>query len=225
MLPNIRKALELYKDLECNIVRCWGGNVYEDHAFFDLCDRFGLMVWQDFAIACTVHPQSPDFLEAMRVEAKAVVRKLRNHPSLILWCGDNECDLAYGWAGLPSDPNTNKITRVVFPEIVATCDPHRIYIQSSPYLSPKTKKTAADDQHMAPERHLWGPRDYYKSSFFTTSTHHFVSEIGFEGVPNLSSLQKFLSPELLWPWQNNNQWMAHVTETLGPDGPYATGFH
>ena len=77
------------------MVRCWGGNVYEDHAFFDLCDRHGVMVWQDFALACAIYPEDEEFLAAMRQEAEQVVTKLRNHPSLAMWAGNNEIDEAY----------------------------------------------------------------------------------------------------------------------------------
>lgn len=210
-------ALELFRETDCNIVRCWGGNVYEDHDFFDRCDRLGLMVWQDFAMGCALYPQTPDFKEVIRKEATAIVRKLRNHPSIVLWCGDNECDEFYVEQGL--DPANNKITRELLPEIVHLCDPYRDYLPSSPYLSPQT--IARKNIQLAPERHLWGPRDYYKSNFYKTSTSHFASEMGYHGCPNLSSLEKFLDRDKLWPYEGNEQWITHATETIGVDGPYA----
>ncbi|HMM18572.1 MAG TPA: glycoside hydrolase family 2 TIM barrel-domain containing protein, partial [Petrimonas sp.] len=79
------------------MVRCWGGNVYEDHRFFDLCDENGIMVWQDFAMGCTFYPQRENFAKAIEQEAVAIVTKLRNHPSLVLWSGNNENDLALRW--------------------------------------------------------------------------------------------------------------------------------
>ena len=88
-------ALALFDDLGCNMIRCWGGNVYEDHPFFDRCDELGILVWQDFSFACALYPQTEDFLAQVRVEAEAVVDKLRNHPSLAIWCGDNEIDGFY----------------------------------------------------------------------------------------------------------------------------------
>lgn len=74
------------------MVRCWGGNVYPEQKFYDFCDRRGIMVWQDFAMACGTYPQDDEFAEKMKKEAEAVVRLYRNHPSLVLWTGDNECD-------------------------------------------------------------------------------------------------------------------------------------
>ena len=112
------RMLALVADLECNMLRCWGGNVYEDDAFFDICDRNGIMVWQDFAMACAIYPQTPEFLEVMREEAISVVRKLRNHPSLALWSGDNEVDLFYQFSGL--DPAHNKITREILPQVFSS---------------------------------------------------------------------------------------------------------
>ena len=154
------KILALVTDLECNMLRCWGGNVYEDDAFFDICDRNGIMVWQDFAMACAIYPQTPEFLEVMRQEAISVVRKLRNHPSLALWSGDNEVDQSYFFSGL--DPAHNKITREVLPQVVFQCDPYRPYLPSSPYMSPEV--IATGNLKLMPEDHLWGPRDYFKST-------------------------------------------------------------
>ena len=79
------KMLALFVDLKCNLLRSWGGGVYEDDAFFNLCDRNGIMVWQDFALADAVYPITDEFHGAIRKEAVSVVRKLRNHPSLALW--------------------------------------------------------------------------------------------------------------------------------------------
>ena len=208
--------LDLAVDAGCNILRCWGGNVYEDHAFFDRCDKEGIMVWQDFAMACACYPQTPEFQVIIREEAIAVVRKLRNHSSLILWCGDNECDDAFRWRSL--DPAHNKLTRYVLPEVVHQCDPYRPYLPSSPFWSPEV--VAANDPRMMPEQHLWGPRDYYKSRFYTESTNHFTSEIGYHGCPNLSSMQRFLDPDKVWHWRDNPQWLVHCTDPL----PGRTGY-
>jgi beta-mannosidase len=202
--------LDLAVDIGCNILRCWGGNVYEDHAFFDRCDREGLMVWQDFAMACACYPQTPEFQEVIRKEAVSVVRKLRNHASLALWCGDNECDDSFRWRSL--DPAHNKLTREVLPEVVHQCDPYRPYLPSSPYWSPQVVKTG--NTNLMPEQHLWGPRDYYKSLFYTESTNHFTSEIGYHGSPNIGSIKRFLDPEFLWPWRDNLQWQIHCTDPV-----------
>jgi beta-mannosidase len=209
--------VNLYRDAGCNIIRCWGGNVYEDHAFFDLCDRAGIMVWQDFSMACAFHPQEAEFLSTIHEEATAVVKKLRNHPSLILWSGDNEVDQGMFAHGM--DPAMNRITREVLPQVVFAHDPHRPFLPSSPYYAPEV--VSSRDENRMPEQHLWGPRDYYKSPFYTRHTAHFVSEIGYHGCPARESLEQFLDASALWPWQDNPQWIAHCTDAIGPQGPFA----
>jgi len=86
---HLQESIRMVTDLNCNMIRCWGGNVYEDNDFFDLCDANGIMVWQDFAMGCTIYPQDDGFKEKIRKEAISVVLKLRNHPSLVLWAGNN----------------------------------------------------------------------------------------------------------------------------------------
>jgi len=208
------KILALFIDLGCNFLRSWGGSVYEDDAFFDICDRNGIMVWQDFSMAGAIYPQTPEFLEVMRKEAISVVRKLRNHPSLALWSGDNEVDMFCYRAGL--DPARNQITREILPQVVFQDDPYRPYLPSSPYVSPEV--VATGNLKLMPEDHLWGPRDYFKSTYYTEHMAHFVSEIGYHGCPSLSSIKRFIDPAHLWPATDNPQWILHSTDWTG--NPY-----
>ena len=214
----VPRILALFDDLGCSMVRCWGGNVYEDHPFFDFCDAHGILVWQDFAMACARYPQDEAFLAGLRTEAEAIVRRLRNHPSLALWSGDNECDEVHLWAGR-FDPNLNRATREVLPQVVRRCDPWRPYLPSSPYMAPEVFATG--DHSLMPEDHLWGPRGYYKAPFYTESAAHFISEIGYHGCPAVDSLEEFLFPDTLWPWADNEGWRIHAADTTPEPGPYA----
>lgn len=211
------RNLELFDDLNCNMLRCWGGSVYEDHTFYNFCDKHGIMVWQDFAMACARYPQKSEFLNSIRKEARSVVKKLRNHPSIVLWCGDNECD--YNFIADGMDPNNNQITRNVLPKVIIEEDPFRPYLPSSPYFSPQI--IIKNDYKLMPEQHLWGPRDYYKSKFYVENTAHFASEIGYHGCPNVSSIKKFIDEDHLWPWENNSQWITHCSDPIGEKGPYS----
>lgn len=202
----VERVVALFDDLGCNMIRCWGGNVYEDHRFFDLCDERGILVWQDFAFACCRYPQTEEFLAQVRKEVQAVVEKLRNHPSLALWCGDNEIDMTYVADGL--SPEQNRLTREVIPQVVHRCDPHRAYVPSSPYVPPSVAGRP-DVWRQTPEQHLWGPRGYFKSPFYAQHSAHFIGEIGYHGCPNASSIHRFVSPEKLWPWQDNDEWQVH----------------
>ncbi len=198
----LEAAVALFDELGCNMIRCWGGNVYEDHRFFDLCDEKGILVWQDFAFACCRYPQDAAFLDEVSAEAEAIVTKLRNHASLALWCGDNEIDGVYTWEGL--NPEHNRLTREVLPQVAHRCDPYRHYVPSSPHIPDA-------DQGRMPEQHLWGPRGYYKGRYYTHHNAHFIGEIGYHGCPNVSSIRRFIPEERLWPWRGNPDWLAHCT--------------
>jgi beta-mannosidase len=206
----LAEAMVLVDDLGCNMVRCWGGNVYESERFFDLCDEKGILVWQDFAFACCRYPQTAEFLERVRIEADSVVRRLRNHPALAIWCGDNEIDMAYLSEGL--SPENNRITREVLPAVLHRLDPFRAYVPSSPYAPPAVFQQK-DPWRATPEQHLWGPRNYFKGPFYLTHSAHFIGEIGYHGCPNAESIRKFISPGQVWPqpgqWRENDEWLVH----------------
>ena len=206
-------AIAMLANLNCNMIRCWGGNVYEDHRFYDLCDCEGMLVWQDFSFACLIYPQTDAFGEVVRREAESVVRKLRNHASIGLWAGNNEIDQAYHWEGLTIDPNTDRLSRHVLPEVVRRFDPYRTYLPSSPYISPAAYATGRAGEVM-PEMHLWGSRPYFKNAFYTGSTSHFVSEIGYHGCPVRETLEECMDPEFLWPWKDNDQWATKAVRSM-----------
>lgn len=204
---HLNEAINMAADLNCNMIRCWGGNVYEDNDFYDLCDKNGIMVWQDFAMACTPYPQDDDFAAAIRKEAISVVLKLRHHPSLVLWSGNNENDASYLWGAInPVNPSKDRISRKVLPEVIMEYDPDRSYLPSSPYYSESYFKNRGDKNVFLPEEHLWGPRGYYKAPFYTETKAHFVSEIGYHGCPNRSSLEKMFYKKYVYPWTKEGKW-------------------
>ena len=207
----IPAILEMAVDLNCNMLRCWGGNVYEDDLFYEICDREGILIWQDFSMACAVYPQDEAFQRTLADEVRSVVRRLRQHACVALWAGDNECDQAWSWGGRRQDPNRNVLTRKVIPDVLLEEDPGRPYLPSSPYID---SEAFAKGEKYLPENHLWGPRDYFKSRYYTESLCHFASEIGYHGCPSRKSLEKFLSPEKLWPYQNNDEWILHSTSPI-----------
>ncbi|MBO5252423.1 MAG: hypothetical protein J6C51_00580 [Clostridia bacterium] len=206
------EALALVKDIGCNILRCWGGNVYEDREFYDFCDENGIMIWQDFSMACGHYPQNEEFCKKLYIEAESVVRTLRHHPSVILWGGDNECDeMLFGMGARPSQ---NKLTREVLPDAVRRNDIGRPYMASSPFITDELLRMQGQDRS---ETHLWGPRDYYKSDYYKHSKAHFVSETGYHGCPSLESIKKFITPDKVWPYHNNSEWILHSSDQFGND--------
>ena len=180
-------AIELYKECGCNILRLWGGNVYEDKELFELCDKNGILVWHDFSMACAVYPQYDEFKKTIYEEAVSVIRKHRNHPCILLWAGDNEVDETYIGRGYSPDTNRyNSLTREVLPRAVRENDPFRIFIPSSPYIPEGFRRYAV------PEQHCWGPRAYYKDDFYRLTSAHFISECGYHGCPSPESLMRFI---------------------------------
>ena len=218
----LRSALEMLDDLGCNMVRCWGGNVYEDDAFYDFCDERGIMVWQDFGMGCGIYPQDDRFAGAIYGEAVAVIKRLRSHAAVVLWAGDNEDDILYRSAN-NADPQYNRLTREVLPRALREHDIVRPYLPSSPYIDAEafqTKKKISED-------HLWGPRDYFKGKYYGESVCHFASETGYHGCPSPATLRRFISKDRLWPIRNaegipNDDWICHAAEMQpGMRGPYA----
>lgn len=170
-----------------NMIRVWGGGLYENDEFFDICDELGLCVWQDFMFACSAYPADDKaFLETVRFEAVDNVKRIRHHASLALWCGNNEleafvtakeCD----WPKMPFKEYV-KIFDQLLPEVVKEHDPDTDYWPSSPH-SPQGDR----DDHNNPDcgdAHLWNvwhgkqPFEWYRTSF-----HRFCSEFGFQSFP------------------------------------------
>lgn len=205
---HLKTAFGIALDLNCNMLRCWGGNVYEDHPFYDLCDENGILVWQDFSFGCSEYPQDPDFQRAVGEEVRAIVRKLRGHACIALWSGNNENDASTRWsmASFRADPNQDIVSRVTIPGALFECDPTRPYLPSSPYYSPEVVALGFD-QHALPEDHLWGPRGYYKDPFYKEATCLFASETGYHGMPCRESLEQMFSEENVYPWSDT---VSHV---------------
>lgn len=207
------KALELTTDIGCNILRVWGGGVYEQECFYDYCDRHGIMVWQDFMMACRICPMYDEMMKNLEQEFSWVIHTLRHHPSIVLWSGDNEIDEALAINGY--NPEMHTITRELLPRLVQRYDPFRPYLASSPYLTGAAfMKYRKED--VFPERHLWGPRDYYKADFYAQSKACFVSETGYHGCPSPESVRKIVDEDCVWPY-SNAQWTLHSSDQNGSD--------
>lgn len=218
-LQHLDTAMNMLTDLNCNMVRLWGGNVYESNRFYERCDENGIMVWQDFTMGCSTYPQDEEFSEKIEKEARKVILKLRNHPSLVLWAGNNENDVSLDWGGDQStiDPNTDVISRQVLPLAVREWDPKTPYLPSSPFISSAVFNADKKiNSHLSPEMHLWGPRGYYKAPFYTENNAVFVSEIGYHGCPDRESLERMMHEDFVYPWKEgtrdwNKEWQAKAT--------------
>lgn len=145
----VKEALEA----NFNMFRIWGGGIYEDKTFYDLCDRYGIMLWHDFMFACSEVPDDQDwFVDNVREEVAKAIPILRNHPSIALWCGNNENDWIYGYYARGVDGKMGpffgaKIYSEVIPEACAKYDPQRYYWQSSPFGGDDPNCEAEGDRH------------------------------------------------------------------------------
>lgn len=206
------------KNMNCNFVRVWGGGIYEDDEFYSLCDEKGVMVWHDFMLACHMYPQTKEFLDKISFECKNVVGRLRNHPSIIAWCGSNETDWMYTCIGL--NPNDDKITRVVMKDVLSAVDPFRPFFPTTPYFSNEFIKKRGgvfyvdlaeitERRRPLPEEHYWWHRnDFLK---FIDQNHKFIMEIGFGGCNSPEELNKYLPKG--WKFKDDKYWDCHSYPT------------
>ena len=207
-----KKALELASECGCNILRVWGGGVYEQKEFYDYCDRHGIMIWHDFMMACYSPARDEKMISELKKEFEWAVKTLRNHPSIVLWSGDNEVDTV----AVPKaiKPDANAITRKIIPEILSLHDKTRPYIPSSPYVSSCVADDYKENFDVLVENHLWGTRDYFKSNFYKDSKACFVSEIGYHGCPAVESVRAIVDDDKVWPIYNE-QWSLHSSDQSG----------
>ncbi len=193
----IRAAAETHQ----NMLRVWGGGYYEQDAFYELCDRYGILVWQDFQFACATYPLDDQaYLENVRGEVVENVRRLRHHPSLALWCGNNEVEwlsTMLGWH--KRKPALAEAYRRFFfeqlPELLADEDPGRAYWPGSPssndpFNAPNSETTG--------DAHLWDVFSAYRPpSHYRKHTPRFVSEFGFQALPAVKTVAAF-APAQAW---------------------------
>ena len=186
-----------------SMLRIWGGGIYEDPAFFELCDQHGILVWSDFMLACGIYPQTEAFLSAMAQEADEVLKTYRNCTSIALWSGDNENGQAYGWAGRPYEFESDRISNQVLKEACARLDPRRYYLPTSP-ASPDPDFRGGDnpsspyqgDLHlyiMSGDPGVTANRDYGKEYYKRVLGFRprFMSEFGFISLPEKDSYYRF----------------------------------
>ena len=196
LLDDVRKS-------NMNMLRVWGGGIYENDIFYDLCDEYGIMVWQDFMFACAMYPGTKSFFDNVRDEAAQNIVRLRRHPSIVMWCGNNEIDEGWknwGWqkqygysqqdsAAVYKDYRT--LFDFILPALLRQLDTLRPYIPSSPFHGwgrPESMK--------AGDSHYWGVW-WGKEPFniFNKKVGRFMSEYGFQGFPDQHTIDAFTKPE------------------------------
>lgn len=207
-----RQLLRMAADAHMNMIRVWGGGVYESDCFMDECDELGLMVWHDFMFACGFYPDhDPEFYEEIRREATAAILRLRSHPSLVGWSGNNEIQEMYQsvkrWH--PEQQwNGGRLYEQLLPELVSRHCPDRIYRQSSPFGGDTADSYDEGDQHTWHFTHRPGWDHYLDLWRFTDFDFKFLSEFGIIGAMNLESAKKCIRPDALRP--DSAEWRHHT---------------
>jgi beta-mannosidase len=180
-----------------NFIRVWGGGIYEYDIFYELCDKYGICVWQDFMFACAAYPvYDKEFMENVKQEAVDNVIRLRNHPCMALWCGNNEmeqitpCINNDGSDGAMSWDEYKQLFDKLLPEVVREYCPHVAYWPSSPHTPGENRLDVHDST--AGDAHLWEvwhgrkPFEWYR-----TCAHRFNSEFGFQSFPEPAVVEEY----------------------------------
>ncbi|MBT7896208.1 MAG: glycoside hydrolase family 2 protein [Flavobacteriales bacterium] len=212
-----RVSKEKYIDLltqvtkaNMNMIRVWGGGIYEEDIFYNTCDSLGILVWQDFMFACAMYPSDSLFLENIREEAIDNVKRLRNHSSIILWCGNNEIAEAWKNWGWQNSFNEYEIAKIeqgykdIFSNILTEVVNQYTdlpYWESSPKLG-----RGDNNHHLEGDVHYWGVwHDSQPFSTFEKNVPRFMSEFGFQSFPELSTIKKFSAKK---DWKLNSDVMT-----------------
>ena len=200
-----------------NMLRVWGGGIYENDIFYDLCDKYGILVWQEFMFACSLYPAEGALLENIRQEAIENVTRLRNHACIAVWCGNNECqDGWYGWGWKKEFEKLGKgIAQkvwkqysdqyyVTLPKVVSEYDPEVKYWPSSPF----SDYGQSSNDHQG-DRHYWSVwHGKAPISSYNTERARFFSEYGFQSFPEFVSVKQYAPKKEDWHI-NSEVMMSH----------------
>lgn len=227
------RLLEDCRRANHNIIRIWGGGIYPTDFFFEECTRLGLLVWQDFMLACSAHELTEEFTSEFLKETGYQVRRLRNHTSLALWCGNNEMEAAYDHWDIPKTEILTQhylsLFEIRVPEIVHALDPDRQYWPSSPSSYGGIIQAQSSDHGDVHDWQVWHGRQPF--SWFSTQFHRFLSEFGMQSFPSMDTIRKFaditeqqLHSEVMDHHQKNdagNELIQHYTrEYIGEPGQF-----
>ncbi|BBH71775.1 beta-mannosidase [Actinoplanes sp. OR16] len=188
-------------DAGVNLIRVWGGGIYEDRAFYEVCDELGLMVWQDFLFACACYPEEDPIRSEVIAEARDNVTRLSPHPSLITWSGNNENLWLRGVSGWTSQPGGDlswgdSYYLDILPSIVAELDPSRPYQAGSPWSGSWDHEPNDPDHQTFHSWEVWNRADY---THYRDSAPRFVAEFGWQAPPAWRTLRDAVSDDPMLP--------------------------
>lgn len=228
-----------------NMLRVWGGGIYENNLFYELCDKYGIMVWHDFMFACAMYPGNDEFLKEVEQEAVFNIKRLRNHPCIVLWCGNNEIEQAWaqyeenrgwGWKQRYTQPERQTIWKSydtlfhnILPGLVEQYDGKTDYWHSSPSAG---MGKLASHTNKSGDMHYWGVwHGGEPIESFTTHIARFMSEYGFQSFPEFESVKQYTMPddwnimsEVMVSHQRSNIGNQRISEYLSHSYKQPAGF-
>ncbi len=199
----LNHLLQMAVDANMNMLRVWGGGIYEDSEFYRAADRLGLLIWQDFPYACALYPETPEFLDNARKEAEYIVPQLAHHPSVVLWCGNNEIarDTEEFMREFGVDSVGDTIWDEVLPAVMREFNRLAFYIRSSP-----TGGEHANDPSYG-DRHVWESWSFWQDiSDYLDIESRFVSEFGFQAIPHRATMKSVISDNQWWSQSEEVEW-------------------
>jgi beta-mannosidase len=233
-----RRILQSARDANMNIIRHWGGGYYESDEFYSICDELGIMVWQDFMFGNDWQPGTYAFKLNIEAEAEDQVRRLRNHPSIVIWCGNNETESAMNWdarKNLPLDVKAlmwqDYLTEFsgILPRVVARLDAETPYWPSSP----SADYEPLNDHYQSGDQHDWSVW-HGRVPFTDYEKHHwrFVTEYGFQSFPEARTVDSFTEPgdraniftPVMLAHQKNNEGNSIIHDYIAKDYPEPKDF-
>ncbi|MBD3195295.1 MAG: hypothetical protein GF317_09585 [Candidatus Lokiarchaeota archaeon] len=200
-----RKNLQHAKNANMNMLRVWGGGIYEDNHFYEICNNLGILVWQDFPFACAIYPKHEDFMKEVKPEFVDNIKRLRNHPSLALWCGNNEIEYLWNWLKSSSKISDDQIENQykegyiaifeeIIPKLIEKLDPNTPYWPSSPsngFCGMNLGKINSNSPDVG-DSHYWSVWHGGKAfKAYRRFNSRFMSEFGFESFPSIKTIKTF----------------------------------
>ncbi len=189
---NYRSLLEMVRDCNLHMLRCWGGAPVNKDAFYDLCDEMGILIWQEFPMSIRPYWGTPEFLTVVKTEARSIICQLRHHPCMALWCGGNELFLAISWSNM-QNPTFRLLDSLCF-----ELDPHTPWIPTSPLWSMG---------HGSYIFRVLDGRDVLQ--YFIDAECTAYPEFGSAGAATAETIRQIIPEEELWPPRKGTSWETH----------------
>ena len=196
---NYQQTIQNAVDANMNMLRVWGGGIYEDDLFYDLCDEQGILVWQDFMFACSMYPSDVDFVNNVQREIEQNIKRLRRHACIALWCGNNELEVAWnnwGWQTQFGYSKTDSTTIIkgyqylfeaLIPQTVQDLHSNTAYVPTSPLSNWGTPENF--NHHSMHYWGVWHGREPFEN--YKTNVGRFMSEYGFQSFPEMNTIATF----------------------------------